>query len=107
MVRLDGEGCPCDEMTEVSDGSMDGEHLPVEGGVARLGQRELPTKEGKRMSGTVEDLLEDGTNGGVTSVSGEDKGKTRRQEFKVGGVGEGPFCIVEGCSLRRAPVEGP
>ena len=34
------------------------------------------------------------------------EGKTRRREFKVGGVGEGPFCIVEGCSLRRVPMEG-
>ena len=70
MVCLDGEGCPLDEMTEMSDG----EQLPVEGGVARLGRRELPTEEGKRLSGTVEDLLEDGTDGDVTSVGGEDNG---------------------------------
>ena len=25
VVHLDGEGCPLDKMTEVSDGSMDGE----------------------------------------------------------------------------------
>ena len=53
----------------------------------------------------MEDLFEDGTDGDVTSVSGEDKGKTRSQEFKVGGVEEGPFCVVGGFSLRRAPVE--
>ena len=97
----------CDEMTEVLDGRMDGEQLPVEGGLARFGQRELPTEEGKRLSGTAEDLLKDGTDGDVTSVGGEDERKTRRREFKVGGAGEGPFCIFEGCSLRRAPVEGP
>ena len=93
MVRLDDEGCPLDYMTEMSDGSMDGEQLPVEGGVARLGRRELPTEEGKRLSGTVEDLLKDGTDGYVTSVGGEDEGKTRCREFKVGGVGEGPFAL--------------
>ena len=54
----------------------------------------------------MEELLEDGTDGGVTSIGGEDEGKTRRWEFKVGGVGEVPFCIIEGCGLRRAPVEG-
>ena len=32
--------------------------------------------------------------------------KTKLWESKVGGIGEGPFCVVEGCSLRRAPVEG-
>ena len=37
MVRLDGEGCPPDEMAEVVIGSMDGEQLPVEGGIVRLG----------------------------------------------------------------------
>ena len=106
VVCLDGEGRPLDKMAEVSDGSMDGEQLPIEGGVARLGRRELPTEEGKRLSGTVEDLLEDGTNGSVTSVGGEDKEKTRRREFEVSSVREGPFCVAEGCSLRRAPVEG-
>ena len=30
------------------------------------------------------------------------RGKTRCREFEVGGVGEGSFCIVEGCGLRRA-----
>ena len=58
------------------------------------------------MSGTVEDLLEDGFDGDVTSVGGEDDGMTRRREFKIGSVGEGPFCIVEGRGLRRALVEG-
>ena len=54
----------------------------------------------------MEDLLEDGTDGNVTSIGGEDEGKTRHWEFEVGGVGEGPFVVVEGCSLGRAPVEG-
>ena len=58
------------------------------------------------MSGAVEDSLEDDTDGFVTSVSGEDEGKTRRWEFKVGCVREGPFWAVEGCCLRAAPVEG-
>ena len=98
VLCLDGEGCPFDEMAEVVDGSMDGEQLLVEGGVARLGQRELPTEEGERLSGAVEDLLEDGINGNVTSVDGEDEGKTRRQEFELGGFGEGNF-DVEGCRL--------
>ena len=106
VFRFNGEGCPLDEMTEVSDSSMDGEQLPVEGGVARFGRRELPTEEGKRLSGTVEDLLEDGTDGNVTRVGGENEGKTRCRKFKVGGVGEGPFCVVEGCSLQRTPVKG-
>ena len=106
VVCLDGEGCPFDEMAEVAGGSMDGEQLLVKGGVARLGRRELPTEEGERLSGAMEDLLEDGTNGNVTSVGGEDEGKTRRREFKVDSVGEGPFGVVEGCSLRRAPGEG-
>ena len=93
-------------MVEMSDGSMDGGKLPVEGGVVRLGWRELPTEEGKRLFGAVEDLLEDGTDGNVTNVGGEDEGKTRHQEFEVGGVREGSFCVVEDCSLQRAPVEG-
>ena len=38
VVCLDGEGCPIDEMTEVSGGSMNGEQLPVKCGVARLGR---------------------------------------------------------------------
>ena len=59
----------------------------------------------ERLSGAVEDLLEDGTNGNVTSVGEEDEWKTRRQEFEVGGVREGPFGVVEGCSLQRAPFE--
>ena len=71
MVCLDGEGHPFDEMAEVADGKQ----LPVEGGVARLGRQELPTEEGKRLSGAMEDLLKDGTDGNVTSISGEDEGE--------------------------------
>ena len=37
VVCLDDEGGPFDEMEEMADGSMDGEQLPVEGGVARIG----------------------------------------------------------------------
>ena len=105
VVCLDGEGCSLNEMAEVADSSMDGEQLPVKGGVAIFGRREFPTEEGKRLSGTVEDLLMDGSNDNVTSVDGEDEGKTRRWEFKVGGIREGPFCVVKGCCLWRAPVE--
>ena len=72
MVHLDGEGRPFDEMASVANGSMDGEQLPIGGGVERLGWREHPTEEGERLSCTVEDLLEDITNGDVTSVGGED-----------------------------------
>ena len=106
VVCLDGEGCPFDKMAKVTDSSMDGEQLPVEGGIARLGRRELPTEEGGGLFGDVEDLLKDGTNGNVTSVGGEDEGMTRHPEFEVDSVGEGPFGVVEGCSLQRAPGEG-
>ena len=54
----------------------------------------------------MEDLLKDSTDGNVTGISGEDEGKTRHLEFEVGGVGEGPFAVVKGCNLRRAPGEG-
>ena len=81
VICLDGEGCPFNKMTEMVDGSMDGEQFPVKGGVTRLGRRELSTEEGERLLGAVEDLLEDGTDCDVTGIGGKDEGKTRRREF--------------------------
>ena len=54
----------------------------------------------------MEDLFEDGTDGDVPCVGGQDKGKIRRLEAEVGGVGECPLCFVEGGGMRRRPGEG-
>ena len=54
----------------------------------------------------MEDLFENGTEGDVVGVSGEDEGQTRRQEFQIGSIGEGPFSVFEGSCLQGAPVEG-
>ena len=58
------------------------------------------------MSGTVEDLFENGTDGDVAGLSGEDEGQTRCREFQIGSIGEGPFSVFEGSGLQGAPVEG-
>ena len=87
----------------MTDGGIYGQQLPVEGGVSRLGQRELSTEEGERLFGAMKNLFEDSTDGDVAGVSGKDKGQTRCWEFEVGGVGECSLCIVEGSSLRRRP----
>ena len=58
------------------------------------------------MLGAVEDLFEDGTDGNVTCVGGQDEGKTRRREAEVGGVGECPLCFVESGGMRRHLGEG-
>ena len=60
----------------------------------------------KKVRGCLGDLFEDGTDGDVADFSGQDEGKTRRQEAKVGGVGECPLCFVEGDGMRRCPGEG-
>ena len=54
----------------------------------------------------MEDLFEDGTDGDVACIGGQDEGKTRHLEAEVGGVGECPLCFVEGGSMRRHPGEG-
>ena len=63
-------------------------------------------KKARGLLGAVEDLFEDGTDGDVACVGGQDEGKTRRREAEVGGVGECLLCFVEGGSMRRHPGEG-
>ena len=58
------------------------------------------------MLGAVEDLFEDGTDGDVACVSGQDEGKTRRREAEVGSVGECSLCFVEGGGTLRRPDKG-
>ena len=54
----------------------------------------------------MEDLFEDGTDGDVACICGQDEGKTRRREAEVGSAGECPLCFVEGGGMRRHPGKG-
>ena len=47
VVCMDGEGRLFGEMAGVTDGSMDGEQLPVKGGVARLGGESFLLKKAR------------------------------------------------------------
>ena len=71
VVCLDGKRCPIKKMLEVTDGGAHCEKFSVEGGAPGFRWGELSAEEGEGLSGTMEDLFNDGANGDVAGVNGK------------------------------------
>ena len=75
---------------------VDGQELPVEGGVAPLGVRELLTVEGQRRRLPVEALLQHCPNGDVAGVGREEQLGVWSWEGEERGVRQGLLSAPEG-----------
>ena len=105
MVRLDLEGLRLEEMLEVFGRQVDGQELPVEGGVAPLFVRELLTVEGQRRRLPVEALLQHCPNGNVAGVGHEEQFGVWSWEGEERGVCQGLLSTPEGGLGVDVPAE--
>ena len=94
-----------EEMLEVFGRQVDSQELPVEGGVAPLGVRELLTVEGQRRRLPVEALLQHCPNGDVTGVGREEQLGVWSWEGEERGVCQGLLGAPEGGLGVGVPAE--
>ena len=105
MVHPDLEGLRLEEMLEVFGHQVDGQELPVEGGVAPLGVRDLLTVESQWRRLPVEALLQHYPNGDVAGVGREEQLGVWSWEGEERGVCQGLLSAPEGGLGVGVPTE--
>ena len=106
VVSEEGERAALQVSSEVEEGRINSQELPVKSGVFLLGRGEFGGIEGEGHPVGTLALLEDSANVGVGGVCGEAEGRGRVRVDKESGTGEGRLGGPESSLHGRCPGEG-